>query len=407
MKKCLPIYSIFLFFLVLTGCSHFEYREIEGKYEGLKTSMEKHRHLKLLVIHGMGLHKPGYAQGLVDAIAKQMGMTPQFKYSIVEIRREATPDNPQDNNGRVYGYMRVQDYVNKKDDMALRLYELTWSPTTQPIKDQFLGYDSFGKYQKHRIYLNQQLKSQLMNERMSEPVLYIGKYKKEMQYPLKWAIRRMLDDEFGPGNDEIVIITASLGSYMVYDTITNLGLQPEDRRINTEEFFAKLTTVIMLANQLPLLLMSEVSRIGDHLGESWEGAKPKGDAVKSAGASWFESPVMRNFVEMRNSAFQKRFPGQPVPDISLVAINDPNDILSYPLPGYLDRDDDYVNYVNVTLNIAKIRWSTLLANPITAHTGHEDNSDVIYFIVNGEFPPHPEAKEKVEPPLIQAPSLSR
>ncbi|MGI6458415.1 MAG: hypothetical protein ACOX5R_22760 [bacterium] len=27
----------------------------------------------------------------------------------------------------------------------MRTYELTWSPTTQPVKDQFLGYDSQGK----------------------------------------------------------------------------------------------------------------------------------------------------------------------------------------------------------------------------------------------------------------------
>lgn len=380
-------HSVMLTILIflLSGCANLEVREVEGEFEGIKSSFEQNRYLKVLVIHGMGQHKPGYAKGLVDAIAKKMNLMPEFRYWIEEIRRE--------NNQRTYGYLRVQDYKNNLDDLHLRVYELTWSPITQPIKDIFLGYDNSGKAQSQRKFLNHLLKEQMMNQRMSEPVLYIGKYKKEMQFPLKWAFQRMIDDDFGDGRDEIVVITASLGSYMMYDTLTMLGSEPEDHLINTDEFFVKLKAIVMLANQLPLLLMSEVTSIGGQLGEiPDEGWNESSQSEED----WFEYPIMKNFVQMRTSAYKQRNPGKEIPPLSMVAISDPNDILSYALPGYLAEENDYVNYVNVTVNLTPTDSFPFFANPVEAHINHENSDEVIHFIVHGSLLSDSESSESIK-----------
>ena len=231
-----------------------------------------------------------------------------------------------------------------------------------------------------RIFLNQMLKDQIMNERVAEAVLYVGKYRKQMQFPIKWAMDYVLEDPFGDDADQIVIITSSLASYMVMDTITQLNPE-EEKLINIDELFAKLDSIIMLANQIPLLLLSEVTQIGEHLGDTPDFAQPDEDL-----GSWFSYPVVRHLVDMRIESILNRYPGiREIPELNLVAINDPNDLLSYNLPGYLDLEQDYVNYVNVVVNIARITPVTQIANPITAHQGHAQNADVIDFIVHGKF----------------------
>ncbi|MGI6458416.1 MAG: hypothetical protein ACOX5R_22765 [bacterium] len=86
-----------------------------------------------------------------------------------------------------------------------------------------------------------------------------------MQFPIKWAMDYVLEDPFGDDADQIVIITSSLASYMVMDTITQLNPAEEKTALTSMNCSAKLDSVIMLANQMPLLLLSEVTQIGDHL----------------------------------------------------------------------------------------------------------------------------------------------
>lgn len=373
----------FMLLMLLAGCSHVQLRDVTGHYEGLRSAFINDKRIKLLMIHGVGHHKPGYAQTLLDEIAREMGMEPEFKFAIHEIKNEL----PLDESGRIrtFGYLRVQDYKHVKVDQVMRTYELTWSPTTQPVKDQFLGYDSQGKSMHQRIFLNQMLKDQIMNERLAEAVLYVGKYRKHMQFPIKWAMNYVLEDPFGDDADQIVIITSSLASYMVMDTITQLN-PAEENMLNIDELFSKLDSVIMLANQMPLLLLSEVTQIGDHLGDPPDFFQQNRDKRDGDIGSWFSYPVVRHLVDMRIESILNRYPGiREIPELNLVAINDPNDLLSYNLPGYLDLEQDYVNYVNVVVNIARITPVTQIANPITAHQGHAQNADVIDFIVHGKF----------------------
>lgn len=380
MSLRLRLFPLLLLMLWNIACSHPQLKEVHGRFVGIKTALQNDRRIKLLVIHGIGKHKPGYGEGLVDSIAKKMDMEPEFKFSIQEIRRQSISPNGQASRVQTYGYLRVQDYHHVRTDQQMRVYELTWSPTTQALKDQFLGYDGYGKFAHQRIFFNQNLKEQLINERMSEAVLYTGKYRPEMQFPIQWTLKKMLDDQFGGSNDEIVIITSSLASYMIFDTVMTLPKDAETD-FDAEELLAKLNAVVMLANQLPLLLLSEVTQIGDDLGEIPDSMISEDSQERS----WFEYPLLQRFIQMRISSFEKYHPGRPIPDLNVVAINDPNDLLSYPLPGYLDTEDDYVNYVNVMINLARITAITQIANPITAHTGHEFNEDVIHFIVHGSF----------------------
>ena len=76
--------------------------------------------------------------------------------------------------------------------------------------------------------------------------------------------------------------------------------------------------------------------------------------------------------------------------MDLIAVTDPNDILSYPVPAsWVDQylDSRLCTRVrNVTINIAHVRNIPILgqfADPLTAHTGYVDDERVAHLMANG------------------------
>ena len=175
-----------------------------------------------------------------------------------------------------------------------------------------------------------------MNWSLSDAVLYTGKYKEHMQYPIMRAVEIVTGDGLG-ANDELAVITHSLGSRMTFDTLDNmvngtpiLGETNYDKTA-APELIRRTTSIFMCANQLPLLALADAEKPVAH--------PPR---LVHLGLRRF----LRKHADIR--ARHVKLANEPAePPLRVVAFSDPNDLLSYPLnpkdfqddahPGQADR----------------------------------------------------------------------
>ena len=119
----------------------------------------------------------------------------------------------------------------------------------------------------------------------------------------------------------------------------------------------------MFANQVPLLRLGETNAIPDEKPDS------KGTAVQQ-------------FLNIREP---ERPDGRPAPPfLHIIAVTDPNDLLSYPLQrgDLVFNSTHQIEFGNVLICNAPalLRW---VANPIKAHEGYFDNPRLIKLLING------------------------
>src|SRR5439155_17514168 len=164
--------------------------------------------LRILFIHGMGHHPPGYSQPLMQGIASRLNLSSTGSSRSITIGKESHD----------YGEVDIANY-SSSDGKKVRAYELTWSATTDALKEsQFTSDNTLAS---DRVLVNRELKAKLINDALADPVLYIGHYRNHMQFPIMRAIEAILRD-YEP-QDELAIVTQSLGSYMSYDTLLKMS----------------------------------------------------------------------------------------------------------------------------------------------------------------------------------------
>jgi hypothetical protein len=334
--------------------------------------------LKVIMVHGVGTHVPGYSARLSANLARSLGLTvvaPDAKSFAIE-----SPAFP----GETLGALSVTRHTNTARDREMLFFELTWSPISQPAKDA-IAFDNTAIYARKRAAANNLFK-QFVNDVAPDPLVYTGTGRERIQVTigqtLCWAISadwQSLPDEQrictpdSPGfasrldNDEFVFITHSLGSRITTDGLQRLTQvvemegrgRPEVARVS-QSFQERGVKVFMLANQLPLLQ---------------SGLEPA--SVQGAVPAYCQP----DGADFAHRAFK---------ETELIAFSDPNDLLSYPIPDAFVRDhvDSRLcpKQVNVTINIARI--SSLLgfgefANPLAAHSDYDDDERVIGLITRG------------------------
>ena len=170
--------------------------------------------------------------------------------------------------------------------------------------------------------------------------------------------------------DEFVFISHSLGSRITIDGITRMASlleHPEKQttlrtvgKMKREELQQKHIQFFMLSNQLPML------QLGRELPEV---TAQQTDYCQSNGSKY----TSRMFAET-----------------SIVAFNDPNDLLSYAIPhDFIEKYLDSrlcINVTNININIAKVIDAFGLgkiANPMEAHTGYTKDDRVVALIAKG------------------------
>lgn len=347
------------------------------------------RQLKILYIHGIGTHLPGHGSALADRLGEALGLrvtAPRAKRIVI-----ASPLVADE----VLGEINVTRMVDERRQRDLAFYELTWSIINRRAKEA-IGFDRSSYFTSRRASINQALRA-FVNDVAPDPIAFAGVHRERILravgQTLCWAASRSWDElppetagvvcgpelaGFGSrvGRDDLAFVTHSLGSRAALDALQELVTapalvgRPAGRRL-VVTFRDVVVPVFMLSNQLPLLEA---------------GVEPQEIRGQTARFCRPDSPER-----------ERRFFART----DLVAISDPNDVMSYPVP--VEWVDAHVESrlcprpINVFLEIAPVQNLFGLgevANPLTAHTSYDTDARVAALIAKGAG--HPAAAAIVE-----------
>ncbi len=366
--------------------------EIEGpSFTGIKQSLAAQapsspKVTKVLMVHGVNSHLPGYSSHLQKKLYETLALT-RTDSAIKTIDLDSRDIKWNKDEPHKMGTLRISRHADATGQQELLFYELTWSPIVDDKKLQ-LAADSANNEGLKRASLNNSLKG-FMNATVPDMLIYNGNGYDRITTAVKESVCWMLGNDWNalpdtgahecrywPGStfknlslDDHFFITHSLGSRITIDTIQGFGNispdKPRDdlfimdeqirREIRNKEF-----TVFMMANQLPLLQM------GRDAPEVYNQEK----SYCAPGGANVAQRLMRK--------------------MGIVAFSDPNDILSYPVP--LDFTSKHIDsricpaVTNVSINVAAQKDlfdAASFANPMTAHSGYMEDDRVIDMMANG------------------------
>jgi hypothetical protein len=356
-------------------------------FPGIESSLKKSKgKTKVLMVHGVGDHVPGYTTQFLEKLAKQLNLN--VRSDIDKNIALNAPLFP----GKDIGNLRVTRLLNEESGKELIFYELTWSVISRPEKE-LLAYDTSGDYDFRRARLNSMMKK-FSNDVGPDPIIYLGQSREPIQAAFvqsfcwmatrdweglpesgKHACENLNDSSIEHiANDDYAIISHSLGSRIAID-----GMQRIAYMLANQEKYAKAThkkaiatqksiealqskhiLMVMLSNQLPMLQLGR--ELPDITGQYANYCDPKGDH------------------------YSKRM----VSETSILAFTDPNDLLSYGIPpGFAEKFLDSrlcSRITNVNINVAKVMDAfgiSDLANPMEAHVGYDHDDRVVALIANG------------------------
>lgn len=372
--------------------------QVWGKpFTGINATLNKSQgKTKILFVHGVGDHIPGYTTQFLEKLAKQLNLNARSE--IQKNIKLSAPLIP----GKELGNLRVTHLLNEETGKELTFYELTWSDITREEKS-LLAFDNSGEYDFRRARINSLLKK-FSNDTGPDPIIYLGQSREAIlaAYGQSFCWMATGDWEDLPdsgehacmglndsaidhiAHDDYAVISHSLGSRIVIDgmqRIAHILANPEKYQdtshgvVVTEKsidaFRNKQISLFMLSNQLPML------QLGRELPEV---AGQQASYCEPEGADYSHRMVSKT---------------------SIIAFSDPNDLLSYGIPpGYSEKYLDSrlcASITNVNINIAKVMDAfglSDLANPLEAHVGYDRDDRVVSLIANGIG--HPNALPLVE-----------
>jgi hypothetical protein len=140
--------------------------------------------LKVIMVHGVGTHVPGYSGRISANLARALGLT------VVAPEPKAFPIEAPAFPGETLGQLTVTRHTNVARDREMLFYELTWSPISQPAKDA-IAFDNTAVYGRRRASLNNVFK-RFVNDVAPDPLVYTGTGRERIQttigQTLCWAL---------------------------------------------------------------------------------------------------------------------------------------------------------------------------------------------------------------------------
>ena len=400
MQKILAVLALVIF---VSGCESFgkgvaqaiiennsaedkKICEISGdSFFGIEDYLSQGDIVKVMMIHGVGSHVPGYSSRIKENLARSLNLTTWSKED-----KNLTLVSPHDKKTNI-GNLRVTRMQSEDEKKTVIFYELNWSNITDEAK-RVLDYDTSGTYTYKRAAFNNTMKT-FLNDVLPDPMMYLVDDKTQILNATKeatcWMLSRSWEDledndtslcQVSSYNqikdlskENIIFITHSLGSRILLDSVSGVAdeiatiktLPPSNKenRHEAEQIIdllkQKEITVFMLANQLPLL------QIG----------RP--------------APKVTNQIKNYCTAKGKKNQDRVFKETKIIAFSDPNDLLSYGITQ--DFVNNYIDsricpsVTNIDINIADIisAFGVGVVNPVTAHTEYDNDPRVIEIISKG------------------------
>ncbi|MCK4837728.1 MAG: hypothetical protein KAS94_02940 [Desulfobulbaceae bacterium] len=330
--------------------------------------------LKVLMVHGIGTHTPGYSRRLLDGLVREFG----FKNMDETIKTLQLSHPKYPNN---LGVLRVHRYMNLQRSREMLFYELTWDSIVEKEKQQ-LDFDNTIESSAKRVAFNHKMK-QFINDTVPDALMYNTRFRKPIQMSVTQGLCWMLSESWdGLPNKQkrhcdinrsdlwsriddsnIAIISHSLGSRITLDAlqegVIRVSKNPAYQAV-LNKLKRKPIYLYMLSNQLPLL------QLGQPLPEIHEKTS--------------------SFCTPKNERYDERF----FEKLQIVAISDPNDLFSYAVqPEFINRYVDsrlcpsVTNVLIQVANVSDILGFNAIARPRKAHTEYEADSRVLKMLVSG------------------------
>jgi hypothetical protein len=318
------------------------------------------RPLDVLLVHGMCTHDSKWAHRAIDGIAKNIDS--RYVAPPPGAEQAARPDEIQ-----------IIAQTSQLAGSTVRMNALVWSPLTSAFKQQ-LADDSTGDYtdcskpgntektcKPRRSRFNGQLKDGLLNDCLADALIYQGHYE-AMRLQMAQTLKKVLEPTADNQGKTLVLISESLGSKILFDALIYMVAQNDDARMHSLAAGAldQLGVVFMGANQLPMLQFADPGAPA----KAFAASTTQGDSLAGLLQAWRQRPGPK-FID----------------HLAIVAITDPNDLLSYRLLRSQYNSPD-VAIANVLVS-NQSTWLGLLEEPYGAHTTYLDNPDVNRLIMSG------------------------
>lgn len=305
-----------------------EGRGATGRIEPLSDvlSASKAKSLLVVFVHGVGDHCAGYALDpksgwLSDKTAAAIGLTPGPAATYQKILSPVFISGGTNTASySTFGRRSFSLALSNGTAIAVDAVEITWSPTTQWLKSNYLGYDSasvtprratdgkdcitaeneaavsYIKRPPSRLLLDRLIKERVFDRNLSDAIIYSGSYGEVIERAFADGLCRALVEtpeteacqwsraKLDPSSGRrFVFVTHSLGSRVVYDALLDLidtqspgrpnKFRPSERRESrpvVRQVITDTIGVLMMANQLSLLGLANAPP----LARDDEGPKP-------------------------------------------------------------------------------------------------------------------------------------
>mgnify|MGYP000701333626 CR=1 FL=1 len=129
--------------------------------------IRKQGKMKVLMVHGVGDHIPGYTTHFLEKLAAELNLN--VRSGVPKNIALMAPLFP----GKVLGNLRITHLLNEENGTELIFYELTWSEITREEK-ALLDFDNSGEYDYRRAVINGLMKK-FSNDVTPDPIIYLGK----------------------------------------------------------------------------------------------------------------------------------------------------------------------------------------------------------------------------------------
>ncbi len=353
------------------------------------------RPLRLVATHGMcsHLHRPdgpaSWTTRRAGSLARALALS-QTPPVTLSRRYGSGPEGPA---------VERRDVAFETPDGPIVASFLHWGAHADPHRDA-IAYDN-GRApdpgQPTRAALNAELRSELLNRCLVDVMVYAGRNGDGLRRDMQAALCDVVGGAFVKGDGDptgrgvcdvppgappqtLALVGESLGSTVMFDTFA--GLAEAGGALGPA--LSGLRAIYLVSNQLPIIDRANRRAPGETAALSALEGRP-GATAGSIDRFLSAALAARDGAAATQGVLRA---GAAAGAMEVVGFTDPNDVFSYRLEKERLGGDagGRLAFHNVLVSNTPSLLG-LVADPVAAHQGYEDNPDVLGLLANGRRPP--------------------